>query len=62
MIALAYSIVFLFRQNSMLQNQLIANKDEEVKRKEAESEFWRDAFITTAKLNQYLQNKKDTTL
>jgi len=60
MIALAYTAVFLFRQNAYLHNQIYEMQDKEIGKREDEAKFWRDAFITTAKYNQYLQTNKDT--
>lgn len=67
MIAMAYTIVFLFRRNEVLNSNIqdmlkneVVKKEKEGVRKDEQAKFWRDAFITTAKFNKYLEKKKDT--
>lgn len=66
-IALAYTVVFLFRQQTVLVNKIDTMRQEELKRQETQlqkkqemADYWREAFITTAKYNKYLQQSKDT--
>lgn len=60
MIALVYTVVFLFKQQATLNQRIYDMQKEEIRKKEEESNFWRDAFITTSKYNKYMQ-QKDTT-
>lgn len=60
MIAGAYTIVFLFRQNAILHDRIDSMYETEMSRRDEETKFWKDAFITTSKYNKYLLIK-DTT-
>lgn len=56
-VILCYVVVILFRQNGELHTRIEKMQTDEINKKEAAAEFWKNAFITTAKYNQYLTTK-----